>query len=74
MPLILLLEQEKQLLELEADVNNGANNYMRSKQEIKELRIELKKKKQEVQGIRKRIEKEKCRREKEEKNRNNAFL
>ncbi|CAJ1934420.1 unnamed protein product [Cylindrotheca closterium] len=63
----LLLEEEKKLKEMEADVNNDANNYMRSKQEIKQLKNELKKFKQQVAGLRKKVEREKAKREKAEK-------
>lgn len=62
----MLLEQEKKLKEMEADVNNDANNYMRSKQEIKQLKNDLKIFKQQVAGLRKKVEREKARREKAE--------
>jgi hypothetical protein len=61
-----LVEQEALLKELEADVNNEANNYMRTKHEIKQLRNDLKQKKQMVQGIRKRIERGKAKQRKKE--------
>ena len=51
---------ESQLEEMEADYKNEANNYMRSKQETKQLGIEIKKLKQQVQGARKKMEREKA--------------
>mmetsp|Transcript_12968 Transcript_12968/g.29836 ORF Transcript_12968/g.29836 Transcript_12968/m.29836 type:complete len:1347 (+) Transcript_12968:199-4239(+) len=51
----LLLAEEARLSEFEADVNSDANNYMRSKGEIKELKIQLKKMKQQVSGLRRKV-------------------
>lgn len=51
-----LLEKEKELKELQDDVNNDANNYMRSKQEIKALQIQAKKMKQQVDGLKRKVE------------------
>ena len=48
--------EEQTLSELEADLNNDANNYMRSKVEIKVLANQVKKKKQQVNGLRKKVE------------------
>lgn len=55
-----LAKEELEMSELEADVNNEANNYMRSKQEIKQIKNELKKKRQQVRGIQQRIERAKA--------------
>jgi hypothetical protein len=49
-------EKEKELKELEDDLNNEANNYMRSKQEIKDLQIQAKKLRQHVQGLKRKLE------------------
>jgi hypothetical protein len=54
-----LLELERELDEADADLKNDVNNYMRSKQETKELAIHVKKLKQQVGGLRKRVEKQK---------------
>jgi hypothetical protein len=54
-----LLDLERELDEAEVDLKNDANNYMRSKQETKELAIHVKKLKQQVGGLRKRVEKQK---------------
>eukprot|EP00934_Nitzschia_sp_Nitz4_P001936 Nitzschia sp. Nitz4//scaffold44_size153857//12474//17017//NITZ4_002696-RA/size153857-snap-gene-0.201-mRNA-1//-1//CDS//3329552082//1936//frame0 len=61
-----LQQQEQELAELAADVNNDANNYMRSKQEIRQLKAELRQKQQLVSGLRKRAEKLKAKKKKEE--------
>jgi hypothetical protein len=59
-----LMEQEQELKALEADANNDANNYMRTKHEIKQLKNEGKKKRQQVQGIRKNIQRTKAKEQK----------
>ena len=51
-----LLVKEKELKELQDDLNNDANNYMRSKQEMKALQIQAKKLKQQVEGMKKKME------------------
>jgi hypothetical protein len=51
-----LLVKEKELKELQDDLANDANNYMRSKQEIKSLQIQAKKLKQQVDGLRRKVE------------------
>ena len=55
-----LIKEEQTLSELEADLNNDANNYMRSKAEIKQLANQVKKVKQKVVGLRKRFERSKA--------------
>lgn len=55
-----LAEKESELKELELDLNNEANNYMRSKHETKQLQIQVKKLRQEVIGLRKKIERTKA--------------
>lgn len=57
----LLEQEEKSLAELEADLGNDANNYMRSKAEIKLLQIQAKKSRQKVNGLRKRVERNRLR-------------
>ena len=61
-----LLEKERELNELEADLGCEANNYMRSKQEMKLMRNQLKKLKQQVAGLRRKVENIRRQREKEE--------
>lgn len=61
-----LFEKEKELNELEVDLGCEANNYMRSKQEMKLLRNQEKKLKQQVAGLRRKVENSKRQREKEE--------
>ena len=51
-----LFVKETELKELQDDLNNDANNYMRSKQEIKALQIQAKKLRQQVEGMKKKIE------------------
>ena len=66
---IRLAEEEQQLRDMEADLNNDANNYMRSKHEIKQLQNEVKKMRQQVAGLRKRIQRIKAKpQQKEEHN------
>ena len=60
----LLLAEEARLSEFEADVNSDANNYMRSKSEIKELKIQLKKMKQRVSGLRRKVARAKAQQKK----------
>ena len=60
-----LASKEAELNELEADLGCDANNYMRSKQEMKLLRNEVKKLKQQVAGMRRKVENQKRQREKE---------
>ena len=55
-----LAKEEAALAELDADANNDANNYMRSKGEIKELKIQVKKMRQRVAGLRRRVEKDRA--------------
>ena len=62
-----LKEEEAKLEELEADLNNDANNYMRSKQEIKQLQVQVKKLRQQVAGLRKKVEKSKAKQQQQEK-------
>ncbi|KAL7495788.1 hypothetical protein ACHAWT_004152 [Skeletonema menzelii] len=52
----LLHQQETKLHLLEADLNNDANNYMRSKFEMKQLQNEVKKMRQMVNGLRRKVE------------------
>mgnify|MGYP000673698691 CR=1 FL=1 len=54
-----LIKMQEQLRVQEADLNDEASNYMRSKQEIKQLRADAKKLRQQVQGLRKKVEKAK---------------
>lgn len=61
-----LQKKEQELKELQDDLNNDANNYMRSKQEIKALQIEAKKLKQQVEGLKKKIERNQKKKAKEE--------
>jgi len=63
-----LAEEEKALAELQADANDDANNYMRSKAEIKQLQGQVKKMKQKVAGLRKKVERNRAqeRRQREE--------
>ena len=51
-----LFVKETELKELQDDLNNDANNYMRSKQEIKALQIQAKKLRQQVEGMKKKME------------------
>ena len=62
-----LLAKEKELGELEADLGCEANNYMRSKQEMKLLRNQVKKLKQQVGGLRRKVENQKRQREQEQR-------
>ena len=55
-----LEEMEQTLQEQEADLKDEASNYMRSKQEIKQMQINAKKLRQQVQGLRKKVEKAKA--------------
>lgn len=61
-----LAEKEKELQLLEADLGNDANNYMRSKQELKQLRIDAKRLRQQVAGLRKKVEHEKVKAQREQ--------
>lgn len=54
-----LAELEQQLKEQETDAYDDASNYMRSKQEVKELHNNVKKLRKQAQGLRKKVEKEK---------------
>ncbi|CAB9507370.1 DExH-box ATP-dependent RNA helicase DExH7, chloroplastic [Seminavis robusta] len=60
-----LAELQTQLQEQEADLHNDANNYMRSKQEIKQLQNSTKKLRQQVQKLKKRVEQKKAQEEEE---------
>ena len=62
-----LLAKEKELNVLEADLRCEANNYMRSKQEIKLLRIQAKKLKGAVSGLRRKVENQRRQREQEQR-------
>ena len=67
-----LMEKEKELNELETDLGCEANNYMRSKQEMKIMRNQAKKLKQQVAGLRRKVENIRRQREKEEEERRKA--
>lgn len=60
-----LLEKEKELKDLQDDLGCDANNYMRSKHEIKALQNEAKKMKQQVDGLRRKVERIKRQQQKE---------
>lgn len=62
-----LLAKEKELKELEADLGCEANNYMRSKQEMKVLRNQAKKLKHQVAGLRRKVENQRRQREQEQR-------
>ena len=62
-----LLAKENELNELEADLGCEANNYMRSKQEMKILRIQAKKLKGAVSGLRRKVENQRRQREQEQR-------
>jgi ATP-dependent RNA helicase DHX29 len=62
-----LLTKENELKELEADLACEANNYMRSKQEMKLMRNQVKKLKQQASGLRRKVENEKREREREQR-------
>eukprot|EP00985_Skeletonema_marinoi_P019452 scaffold11150_cov203-Skeletonema_marinoi.AAC.2 len=53
---IRLHQEQTKLHTLESDLNNDANNYMRSKFEMKQLQNEVKKMRQVVNGLRKKVE------------------
>ena len=53
---IRLQQEETKLALLEADLNNDANNYMRSKFEMKQLQNEVKKMRQIVNGLRRKVD------------------
>jgi len=55
---LLLRNKRAELEEVEADVNDEAGNYMRSKQEVKELRKKAKELKQLVTGLERKVERE----------------
>lgn len=63
-----LAEEEEKLQTLEADLKNEANNYMRSKQEIKQLQNQAKKLRQQVIGLRKKVERNKAKLVQQEEN------
>ena len=60
-----LQQKEEELKELQDDLNNDANNYMRSKQEMKAMQNEAKKIKQQVEGLRRKIERDQKKKAKE---------
>jgi ATP-dependent RNA helicase DHX29 len=60
-----LAEKENELKELEDDLNSEANNYMRSKYEAKQLQTQVKKLRQHVVGLRKKVEKTKAKQQQE---------
>eukprot|EP00980_Cylindrotheca_fusiformis_P015390 scaffold4329_cov115-Cylindrotheca_fusiformis.AAC.7 len=62
-----LAEEEEKLHLLEADLRNDANNYMRSKQEIKQLQNQAKKLRQQIGGLRRKVERSKAQRKQKEK-------
>lgn len=51
-----LVEKERELQELQDDVHNEANNYMRSKAEIKQLKQQCNIIKKEIAGLRRKVE------------------
>jgi ATP-dependent RNA helicase DHX29 len=61
-----LAEKENELKELEEDLNSEANNYMRSKYEAKQLQTQVKKLRQNVVGLRKKVEKTKAKQQQQE--------
>ena len=61
-----LLEKENELKALEVELNNEANNYMRSKYETKQLQSEAKRLRQQVSGLRKKVEKSKAKQQQKE--------
>ena len=60
-----LEEMEEQLRQREADLKDDASNYMRSKQEIKQMQNSTKKLRQQVQGLKKKMEKARAAAERE---------
>ena len=68
-----IITQENELKELEADLGCEANNYMRSKQEMKLMRNQVKKLKQQVAGLRRKVENEKREREREQREKEDAL-
>ena len=56
---------ERELALLEADVSNEANNYMRSKQELQQLKQTIKERRKHVQGLKRRYDKMQRQEEKE---------
>ncbi|KAG7344991.1 ATP-dependent helicase HrpA [Nitzschia inconspicua] len=61
-----LLQKEEELRELEDDLGNEANNYMRSKHETKQLQQQAKQIRKHIAGIKRKIEKEMRQKEEEE--------
>jgi ATP-dependent RNA helicase DHX29 len=59
-------QKEFELKELEADLGSEANNYMRSKQEIKELQNQVKQLRKHIAGLARKVQKEKRQQEQEE--------
>ena len=59
-------DKERELKDLEEDLSNDANNYMRSKQEIKALQIQVKKMRQQVAGLRRKVNRAKAIQKKEQ--------
>ena len=57
---IQLSQLEEELKVAREELNNEANNYMRSKQETKELASQVKKLQQQVSGLRKKVEKQRA--------------
>lgn len=57
---ILLNSLKKQLLETEADANDEASNYMRSKHEVKELQKKVQNIRQKVKGMERKVEKQRA--------------
>lgn len=53
-----LQEMKAQLKELEADAGNEASNYMRSKQEIKELKNQVKNMRRQVEGLERKVQRQ----------------
>lgn len=61
-----LQDKERELKDLEEDLSNDANNYVRSKQEIKALQIQVKKTRQQVDGLRRKVNRAKAIQKKEQ--------
>lgn len=64
---VCLLDLEQQLREKEADLNDEAANYMRSKYEIKELQKTVKQLRKQVEGMRRKVTRLKVKTEKVDK-------
>ena len=60
-----LAEEERALADLVADLGNDANNYMRSKAEIKQLKADANAARRKVAGLRKKVERERAARQRQ---------